>query len=197
MSSASLRALRARIKTLEAENRRLRAQASVDALTGLHTRRFMQEAAGRMLAAHDRDAGQPVALILCDIDRFKALNDGFGHPAGDVALKRIGAVIRRTIRRSDLAVRLGGEEFAVFVAGPSASSSAVLAQRLQDAARRVRLPGKARSHPLTLSVGIARHRPKESLARLIDRADRLLYRAKRNGRDRIETEAIARRAARR
>jgi len=191
------RALLARVKTLEAENRRLRAQAGRDPLTGLHTRRFMKDVAGRMLALHDRDPGQPVALIVCDVDRFKSLNDAYGHPAGDAALRRIGILIRRSVRRSDLAVRLGGEEFAIFVSGPSAKGCRVLAERLREAARRVRLPGKARGHALTVSFGIAHRRPKESLERLIARADRLLYKAKRAGRDRIEAEAIARGARRR
>lgn len=191
------RALLARIEKLETENRRLRAQAARDPLTGLHTRRFMQDVAGRMLALHDRDPGHPVALIVCDVDRFKALNDTHGHPAGDAALRRIGALIRRNVRRSDLAVRLGGEEFAIFISGPSARACRILAERLLEAARDVRLPGKARNYALTLSFGIAHHRPKESLERLIARADRLLYKAKRGGRDRIEAEAIARPARRR
>lgn len=191
------RALAARIKTLEAENRRLRAQVGRDPLTGLHTRRFMKDVAGRMLALHDRDPGHPVALIVCDVDRFKTLNDSYGHPVGDAALRRIGVLIRRNVRRSDLPVRLGGEEFAIFISGPSARACRVLAERLRDAARDVRLPGKARGHALTLSFGIAQRRPKESLERLIARADRLPYKAKRAGRDRIEAEAIARRAPQR
>ncbi|MCX7355673.1 MAG: GGDEF domain-containing protein [Alphaproteobacteria bacterium] len=197
MPSASARALLARIKTLEVENRRLRAQAGRDPLTGLHTRRYMKEVAGRMLALHDRDPTHPVALIVCDIDRFKAINDSYGHTAGDTVLKRIGALIRRGIRRSDLAVRMGGEEFAIFVSGPSAPGCAVLAERLRQAASQIRLPGRARGHDITLSFGIAFHRPGESLERMLARADRLLYRAKRGGRDRIETEAIARPVRRR
>lgn len=192
----SARALLARIKTLEAENRRLRAQSGRDPLTGLHTRRSMQEVAGRMLALHDRDPAHPVALIVCDVDRFKAINDTYGHPAGDAALKRIGALIRRGVRRSDLAVRLGGEEFAIFVAGPSSTGCAALAERLRTAAARLRLT-QAPGHRVTLSFGIAFHRPRESLERLAARADKLLYRAKRGGRDRIEVEAIARPARRR
>ena len=197
MPSASARALLARIKTLEAENRRLRTQAGRDPLTGLHTRRYMKETAGRMLAIHERDPAHPVALIVCDIDRFKSINDFYGHTAGDAVLKRIGALIRRGIRRSDLAVRMGGEEFAIFVSGPSAPGCAVLAERLRLAASRIRLPGRARAHAITLSFGIAFHRPGESLERMLARADRLLYRAKRGGRDRIETEAIARPVRRR
>lgn len=127
------RALLARIRKLEAENKRLRAQAALDPLTGLHSRRFMKDVAGRMLALHDRDPEHPVALIVCDVDRFKALNDAYGHPAGDAALKRLGALIRRGVRRSDLAVRLGGEEFAIFVSGSSAPGCTALAERLRQA----------------------------------------------------------------
>lgn len=197
MPSASARAFSARIKTLEAENKRLRAQVGRDPLTGLHTRRYMKETAGRMLALHDRDPAHPLALIVCDVDRFKSINDRYGHPMGDAALKRIGALIRRGIRRSDLAVRLGGEEFAIFVSGPSAPGCGILAERLRQAASRVRLPCRARGHAITLSFGIAFHRPGESLERVLARADKLLYRAKRGGRDRVEAEAIARARRRR
>lgn len=148
----------------------------------------MEGEAARMLALHDRDPVHPVALILCDVDRFKLLNDQYGHPAGDAALKRIGALIRRNTRRSDLAARMGGEEFAIFVSGSSALGSVALAERLRQAAARLRLPGRARSHRVTLSLGIALHRQGESLARFVARADRLLYRAKRAGRDRVESD---------
>lgn len=192
-SAASLRAAvlarDARIAVLEAEASKLRRQAAQDALTGLSTRRHMDDAAKRMLALHSRDSLHPVALILCDVDRLKTINDRYGHIAGDAALRRLGALIRRQTRRSDLCVRFGGDEFAIFVQGGSALNAPLLAERIREAVSRLRLPGRARERRVSLSFGVVRHRQGEAFDRLLARADRLLYRAKRWGRDRVEADA--------
>lgn len=182
-----LRARDARIAALEAEARKLRRQATRDALTGLGTRRHMEDAAKRMLALHARDPSQPVALILCDVDRLKTINDRYGHIAGDAALKRLGTLIRRQTRRSDMGVRFGGDEFAIFIQGRSAPNATLLAERIKQAV--ARLPGRARERRVTLSFGVVRHRAGETFDRLLARADRLLYRAKRGGGDRVEADA--------
>ncbi|MGE0096424.1 MAG: GGDEF domain-containing protein [Alphaproteobacteria bacterium] len=186
---ATLRARDERIAVLEAEAKKLRRQATRDTLTGLSTRRHMEDAAKRMLALHSRDPSHPVALILCDIDRLKTINDRFGHIVGDVALKRLGALIRRETRQSDMAVRLGGDEFAIFIQGQSVLNATLLAERIRAAVAQLRLPSRAREHRMTLSFGVVRHRPGETFGRLLARADRLLYQAKHRGRDRVETDA--------
>lgn len=186
---AALRARDARIARLEAEAKRLRREAARDALTGLSTRRHMEDGAKRMLALHSRDPAHTVALILCDVDRLKTINDRFGHRAGDVALKRLGALIRRQTREADLCVRFGGDEFAILIQGRSASNAALVAERIRTAVSQLRLPGRARERRVSLSFGVVHHRPRESFGRLLARADRLLYRAKRGGRDRIEADA--------
>lgn len=192
-----MRARDARIAALEAEVRKLRRQATRDVLTGLGTRRHMNDEAARMLALRNRDPSYPVALILCDVDRLKAINDRRGHAAGDAALRRVGRLIRRQTRRSDLGARFGGDEFAIFVQGRSVPGAPLLAERIRRALSKVRLPARAGGHGLTMSFGVVRHRPNESLARLLARADRLLYRAKKRGGDRIEADpSFARRGQR-
>lgn len=178
----------ARIAALEIETRKLRREATRDALTGLSTRRYMNDAAKRMLALHNRDSLHPVAFILCDVDRLKTINDRYGHIAGDAALRRLGALIRRQTRRSDMCVRFGGDEFAIFIQGGSAANAPRLAERIREGVSRVRLPGRASERRVSLSFGVVRHRPGETFDRLLARADRLLYRAKRRGRDRIEAD---------
>ncbi|MHB1219101.1 MAG: GGDEF domain-containing protein [Alphaproteobacteria bacterium] len=186
---AALRAREARIAALEAEARKLRRQATRDTLTGLGTRGYMDDAAERMLALHARDPSHPVALILCDVDRLKTINDRYGHIAGDAVLKRLGTLIRRQTRRSDMGVRFGGDEFAIFIQGRSAPNATLLAERIRQAVTRLRLPGRARERRVTLSFGVVRHRAGETFDRLLARADRLLYRAKRRGGGRIEADA--------
>lgn len=186
---AAVLARDARIAVLETEARKLRRQATRDALTGLSTRRHMDDEAKRMLALHGRDPSHPVALILCDVDRLKTINDRYGHIAGDAALRRLGALIRRQTRRSDMCVRFGGDEFAIFIQGKSAANAPRLAERIRDDVASLRLPGRARARRVTVSFGVVRHRPGETFERLLARADRLLYRAKRRGRDRVEADA--------
>jgi len=156
----------------------------------------MEQEMKRILALRDRDPSHAVALILADVDRLKRINDRFGHLAGDAALRRLGALIRRQTRGSDMGIRFGGDEFAIFIHGRSAPNAPLLAERIRAAAENVRLPGRAREHRPTLSLGVVRLRPKESFARFLARADRLLYRAKRRGRNRVEADAArpARRA---
>lgn len=186
---AALLARDARIAALETQARKLRREATRDVLTGLSTRRHMNEAAKRMLALHSRDPSYPVALILCDVDRLKTINDRYGHIAGDAALRRLGALIRRKTRRSDMCVRFGGDEFAIFVQGGSAANAPLLAERIREGVSSLRLPGRARERRVSLSFGVVRHRPGETFDGLLGRADHLLYRAKRRGRDRVEADA--------
>jgi len=189
--SAALREREAKIAALERQVKQLRHRALSDPLTGLGSRRCMESFVKRMLALHSRDASYPVALILCGVDRLKTINDRYGHLAGDAALRRIGALIRRQIRSSDTGIRFGGDEFAIFVQGRSALNAPLLAERVRNAVAHLRLPGRARARRVTLSCGVVRHRPGESFERFLARADRLLYRAKRRGRDRVEADSAA------
>ncbi len=161
-----------------------------DPLTGLFTRSYMQEVMQRHCAIHDRDIDAPVAAIILDIDHFKSINDQYGHASGDLVLKRVARLMREHGRETDVQVRLGGEEFVIFLIGASARQAAIAARRLHEAiASHPFAPDGASSIPVTASLGVALRQQGEALDVLIRRADEALYRAKKDGRNRIELSA--------
>lgn len=164
--------------------RSIRLLADHDELTGVRNRRgFVGTAEAALIAAHQE--GDPVALLMVDLDEFKAVNDRFGHDAGDALLRRVGAALARVADVDDVVGRLGGEEFAVLVGGRRASDADALAQSVLEAVRGVEA-GPA--GPVTASIGVAVAVPEErvSLSVLMSEADRRLYRAKRAGRNRVQ-----------
>jgi diguanylate cyclase (GGDEF)-like protein len=170
----------ANLKTIAvAENR-----ASTDALTGLPNRRAMNETLKRMAALAGRTT-QPLAAIAFDLDRFKSINDRYGHEAGDVALSAVGESLREHLRESDFAARIGGEEFLVLAPDTDVEGARVLAEKLRDAMGREDVAPLL--EPLTASFGVAvipfHATSGEALVR---RADRACYLAKERGRNRVE-----------
>ncbi|HET9074617.1 MAG TPA: diguanylate cyclase, partial [Solirubrobacteraceae bacterium] len=154
-----------------------------DPLTGIGNRRALAEDLP-MFLSRQREAGEPVAVLLCDVDHFKAYNDTFGHLAGDRALTTLTAVVRGVLRADDAAYRFGGEELLVILRGGSGDGAREVAERIRAAVAHAALP-----HPLseagvlTVSVGLAGGlEPPEEL---IARADVALYAAKEGGRNRV------------
>lgn len=172
-------------RSLERERERIYEQSIRDPLTGLFTRVYMRDQAERLIAQHDRDPSQRFALILLDLDHFKAVNDDLGHLAGDDALRAIGRVVLEACRTVDLPVRYGGEEFAVFVWGCRETGAFALAERIRAAVARADLGPALQGRRLTVSGGVASHRAGEELVDLIGAADAALYDAKMAGRDRV------------
>ncbi len=156
-----------------------------DALTGLYTRHYMEDAAARLLELHERDHAERVGLLVFDVDRFKQINDNYGHLAGDKVLRHIGALLEEQTRRVDIAVRNGGDEFAVFLPKLDARRCLQFAERVRSHVRALRLDGALAAVELSISAGVAEHLPGESLPAFLERADAALYAAKRSGRDRI------------
>jgi diguanylate cyclase (GGDEF)-like protein len=161
--------------------------AMLDPLTGVCNRRGFNEEVGRMLARACRD-GTPTALLLLDIDHFKSVNDRWGHLAGDRALQAFTGTVTAELRAGDLIGRLGGEEFAVALAGCDAGQALRLAERIRQAvaAQPVAVRDGGAAIRLTVSVGVAVGRDAESPQALLAEADAALYRAKASGRDRVE-----------
>jgi diguanylate cyclase (GGDEF)-like protein len=163
--------------------RRLEATARTDTLTSMPNRRAFDE---RLQLELERAARtrEPLALLMGDIDRFKGLNDRFGHAAGDAALTEIGRVLCAECRAIDTPARIGGEEFAVLLPSTEAPAALTTANRLRAAVSRI-TDGDGK--PLTISFGVAEH-PADgrTAADLIAAADRALYAAKAAGRDRAE-----------
>lgn len=176
--------------------RRLKELAETDALTGLLNRRAIEAMAADALAKADH-AGAPVAVVLFDIDRFKTINDGFGHAAGDAVLKAVASAARAELRPGDRLARVGGEEFAALVPGATRAEAGALAERLRRAVAGLALAETA-GLTVTGSFGVA-FRPAGSDLRweaLVASADRRLYAAKAAGRNRVVTADAPAQAAR-
>lgn len=159
---------------------RLEHLSLVDPLTGLANRRAFDEALEAELS-RSRRTGEPVALVMLDVDHFKRFNDTHGHLAGDRALAAVAARLTATARREDRACRVGGEEFAVLLPGADRAAAGEVAERLRAAVERIRLA----EGPLTVSLGVASAVGVHAAEALIAEADGLLYEAKRLGRNRV------------
>ena len=160
---------------------RLTQTARTDPLTGILNRRGFDEAFDAELERAKR-SGQPMGVILLDLDKFKSINDTRGHDAGDDALERLGGLMRANKRRIDTAARLGGEEFALILPYSDAQGAKIVAERFRE---RVRETFAGEDYTLTASVGVATY-PTDGTSRneLLRASDRALYLAKRLGRDR-------------
>ncbi len=165
--------------------------AITDALTGLFNRRYMENHLGTLVEQASA-RGKPLALLALDIDHFKSINDTHGHDAGDDVLRDFALRIKRSIRGIDLACRCGGEEFIIVMPETDMAVAASVAERLR---RRIATEPFAISEgthtiPVTLSIGIATLRERDDTpAGLLKRADQALYRAKRDGRNRVVPDA--------
>lgn len=171
---------------LESANRRLEQLSTHDALTDLNNRRYLDESLPT-ICAEGRRILQPATLILLDADRFKAINDTFGHPFGDECLKHIAATLVRHVQRPrDVVVRYGGEEFAVVLPKTDRAGAFKVAERILDDMRNQSISAPdGTAVNLTLSAGIAIYRYDESPDDFVHRADKALYAAKRAGRDQV------------
>jgi diguanylate cyclase (GGDEF)-like protein len=161
--------------------------ASVDELTGVASRRAFIDEAERLLGSC-RGENLPFSLIVFDLDRFKNINDTYGHMAGDRVLEVFGDSVRDMLRAGDLVGRPGGEEFSVALPGASAGTAYVVAERIRVAfTERCRRLGTLHLNP-TVSAGVTSARKDSTLDSLFAAADSALYRAKQLGRDRIEVD---------
>jgi diguanylate cyclase (GGDEF)-like protein len=167
------------LRHVEAQATQLRELARVDELTGLPNRRAWATELPRAMERARRD-GSALSIAMLDLDRFKQFNDEFGHPAGDRLLKGASAAWRGALRAVDELVRYGGEEFVVLLPGAGAPQAASILERL----RGVTPAGQ------TFSAGIATWDTAETSDELIARADRSLYRAKEQGRDRAVIDEL-------
>jgi diguanylate cyclase (GGDEF)-like protein len=179
--------------------RRIERLAQTDSLTGVLNRRTFLELGGRAIN-RCRRAGQPCALLMLDVDRFKDINDRHGHAVGDRALRDVSMALQTGLRPGDLIGRYGGEEFTLILPGAQAVEARQVAERLRTAVGALRTEWAPESAGgLTISGGIAvanaGGRSEEELDALLARADRALYRAKDGGRNRMELEDLAAAAA--
>jgi diguanylate cyclase (GGDEF)-like protein len=155
-----------------------------DALTGLPNRRAFDEDLAREAARAER-TGAAVAVVVLDVDRFKAVNDAHGHAAGDAVLRAVAARAAAAIRGGDLLARVGGEEFGILLPGADLARAADAAERIRAALAAAPVEAAGRALAVTASFGCAALAPGEPPEALVARADARLYEAKRDGRNRV------------
>ena len=162
--------------------------ANSDALTGLHNRRWLDDILIR-LKGHELGDLAPLAVLMLDVDHFKRYNDNYGHKSGDLVLQMVAHTMRKSLRPSDMVARYGGEEFIVLLPHTPANRAEMVAERLRAAVERLDISAdQAEELPsVTISVGVAPLKEGESIDHAIEAADKFLYRAKENGRNRVET----------
>ena len=158
--------------------------AATDTLTGLLNRRGFFESAADVVSA-SRASKRPVSVLAFDLDHFKSINDNFGHGMGDTMLQLFASVARKTMRSSDVIGRIGGEEFVAVLSGTPAEAG-IAAERVRAAFETATLDPKNQGVRATVSIGVACGPADIAVDQLITRADAALYRAKANGRNRIE-----------
>jgi diguanylate cyclase (GGDEF)-like protein len=167
-------------------HRTVQRQALVDGLTGLANRRLYEAALAKELSRSDR-FGEPVSLVLADLDDFKRVNDAHGHPAGDEVLREFARTLKDCLREIDLAARWGGEEFAVLLPGTDVQGGITLAERMRSAlAERVIFSASGDRITMTASFGVAEWGGSGTANDLLALADSALYKAKRHGKNRVE-----------
>jgi two-component system cell cycle response regulator len=164
--------------------------AITDPLTGLYNRRYMESHIGTLLE-QAATRGKPLTVLILDIDYFKAINDTHGHDAGDDVLREFAIRIRKSIRGIDLACRYGGEEFVVVMPETDLAVATMVAERLRRRIATEPFPIQqgARAIEVTISVGISALGADDNAATILKRADQALYRAKRDGRNRVVPDA--------
>ncbi|MGX1318279.1 diguanylate cyclase [Bradyrhizobium sp. USDA 377] len=164
-------------------------RARTDTLTGLANRRALDEFLRK--AQVTADWGEPLSVLLLDIDHFKTFNDDFGHGVGDQVLRLIAKVLREKVRDQDLPARYGGEELIAVLPDADLATCAEIAERIRRAIAECRITRRSTGEVLpniSVSIGAAQYRSGEAIADLIERCDRALYLAKGGGRNRVVTE---------
>ena len=170
------------------QSKKLAQFALVDGLTGVYNRRWFDKAMNRHLNRYQH-AEEVFTLCMVDVDLFKHYNDNYGHQAGDVALSTLAKVLSESVRPTDFVARYGGEEFAIILPSTCVEDAEIVAKRLCKAVReaKIEMPDGTALPSITISMGIAQMCSEYTSADLIEAADKELYRAKQEGRDRFRT----------
>jgi diguanylate cyclase len=178
------------ISNLQHSLEAIRAESLTDPLTGLGNRKYFDRMIG-MAVQTALASGEPLSLLLFDIDHFKSFNDSYGHLTGDQVLRLVGLSLKQTIKGQDITARYGGEEFAVVLPNTALRQALTVADHIRRAVMAKELKKKSTGEILgrvTISVGVSMLKAGDDTDALIERADACLYAAKRNGRNRVICE---------
>jgi diguanylate cyclase len=193
---AQLNRATSRLTAMEAETAQLRShlhqrheQAMVDALTGIPSRLAYEDRLAHDYAQWKRYQ-TPLTLMMADIDRFKQINDSYGHKAGDKALKLIARLLKQALRETDFIARYGGEEFVILLTQTPAAQAADVAEKLRAVVEKAEFNNGDARIPITLSIGFSSFRVSDGPEEVFARADAALYRAKAGGRNQVCGEGV-------
>lgn len=176
--------LREMTASLRARSRNLEQAALTDGLTGMQNRRYFDDALKEYLGEFRR-IGKPVGLMILDLDHFKQVNDTYGHDVGDEVLRSVATCLKSMTRYHDVVARLGGEEFAIVAPNMDLALLQRLAERMRKAIAALEISGGSAQFNVTSSVGLALWDQEETAEEFYRRADKQLYEAKRQGRNRV------------
>ena len=188
-----LQATKKELNELQQNLEKAHSEARTDGLTGVNNRKAFDEALSRELAEAEK-GGQPLCLVIGDIDHFKKFNDTFGHRTGDQVLRLVASCLKTGVHAGHFVARYGGEEFAVIIPATEIASAETIANKIRETVQARELVKRSTGESLgrvTMSMGIALLQPGEAGASLVERADSCLYDAKRGGRNRVVTERHA------
>ena len=173
---------------LRVELEQQRRESLIDPLTGLYNRRALDQYGGELMKSGDNQ----LSLLLLDIDFFKSINDDYGHAVGDVVLRQVADTLRKCIRGDDIAVRYGGEEFVIVLPKTSLDGAFIVAESIRqriESLRLLRRSDNMKVKPFTLSIGVSGRRASDTWDTLFQRADKALYQAKHEGRNKVIKES--------
>ncbi len=173
------------INELQQEKKKFEELAYTDPLTKLSNRRFFIKEANRILELAKR-YGEPLSLLMLDIDNFKRINDEYGHDVGDEVIKALAWIIKENVRSSDIPARIGGEEFAILLPKTDERGAVMVAERIRHGFRNSSVKVDGKDIWTTLSIGVALYEEGDDMNSLLKKADEALYKAKRKGKDRVE-----------
>ena len=187
---ARLSASREEIEQLQQNLQAVRTESMTDPLTTLSNRKFFDQSLAKAMA-DAKEKNEPMSLLMCDIDHFKKFNDSYGHLTGDQVLRLVAIAVKQNVKGQDIAARYGGEEFVVALPNTALQSAITVAEHIRRAVMSKELVKRSTGEKLgrvTLSIGSAVLHPNDTAQSLIERADKCLYAAKRNGRNRVMCE---------
>jgi diguanylate cyclase len=187
---AHLSASREEIEQLQQNLEAVRTESMTDPLTTLSNRKFFDQTLAKVMA-EARLKDEPLSLLMCDIDHFKSFNDSYGHLTGDHVLRLVAIAVKQNVKGQDIAARYGGEEFVVALPNTALQSAITVAEHVRRAVMSKELIKRSTGEKLgrvTISIGSAVLHPNDTAQTLIERADKCLYAAKRNGRNRVMCE---------
>jgi len=187
---ATLASSRQEIEQLQHNLEAVRTESLTDPLTTLANRKYFDAALAKGIA-ESNEKNEPLSLLMADIDHFKSFNDRFGHLTGDQVLRLVALSMKQNVKSQDVAARYGGEEFVIALPNTPLQSAVAIADQIRRAVMTKELMKRSSGERLgrvTISIGVAMLRPSDNAPILIERADKCLYAAKRNGRNRVINE---------